>query len=116
MAWQQYGERRYYYRSIRHGDQVRKDYFGAGKGAQLASSIDALSQAEIKAERETARHERQIFGEAVSIMNRLNAWSDLLFAAAFLAAGFHRPRRHSWRKWRDGRAFLESARRAHSWR
>src|SRR5436190_1019339 len=33
MAWEKYGERRYYYRSVRRDGKVKKIYYGAGPAA-----------------------------------------------------------------------------------
>src|SRR5207248_1754625 len=110
MAWERSGKRKYFYRSVRNGDKVRRDYYGAGQGGQIAAAADALNHAERKAHRETARKERKVLHDAVALVLRLNEWCDLVTAAALLAAGFHRPRRHDWRVWRYGREFLKRSR------
>jgi hypothetical protein len=110
MAWERHGDRTFFYRSVRRQGAVEKIYYGGGEAGQTAAAIHSLSQAECHAEQKIAQRERQILQDATSVLHRLNAWCDLIAAAALYAAGFHRARRHQWRSWRNGKAVLKKHR------
>jgi hypothetical protein len=69
---------------------------------RIAANFIALRQAEQQVEALAQRREKQTLEAAVG----LNRWCNLLVAGAMLAAGFHRPGRHAWRKWNLGRKTL----------
>jgi hypothetical protein len=107
MAWEKYGERRYYYRSVRRDGQVKKLYYGAGPTGQLAAAVDALRRAERQAEEAVRRAARDRLDAALALTRDLSRGCELLAAATLLAAGLHRPSRHPWRIWRDGHKVLK---------
>src|SRR4051794_5358156 len=106
MAWEKHGERSYFYRSIRRDSKVKKLYYGAGPTGHLAAEVDALRRAERQAEADARKAQRDRLDAAVALTRDLSAGCDLLAAATLLAAGYHRPSRHRWRTWRDGRRAL----------
>jgi hypothetical protein len=106
MAWETRGKRKYYYRSVRDNDRVRKVYYGTGYMGNLAASADSLRRAEWEADENEIRTLRNQMHAVLSLARELSRMTDLLVAATLLAAGFHRPYRGGWRKWRDGRKAL----------
>ena len=107
MAWEKHGERSYFYRSVRHDGKVVKVYYGAGPVGRLAAEVDARCRAEQKAEIETRKARKDRLDAAMTLTRDLSEGCELLAAATLLAAGFHRPSRHPWRIWRDGRRTLK---------
>jgi hypothetical protein len=103
MAWEKHGARTYYYRSVRQDGRVRKLYYGAGAVGKIAAEVDALRRAEQAAAETSRREHRNQLDAAMGLTQKLNRECDVLTAAELLAAGFHRPSRHSWRIWRNGR-------------
>jgi hypothetical protein len=106
VAWEKRGTRKYFYRSVRTGGRVRKLYYGAGLVGELAASVDALRRAERRAVEQALREERTRLDAAAALTRDLSRGCELLAAATLLTAGFHRPCRHDWRVWRDGRRAL----------
>jgi hypothetical protein len=102
MAWEKRGERNYYYRAARLSGQVRKAYFGTGPVAVLAAGEDALYRAEQNAEADRRRQKRNRLDAAVAVNRKMTEACNLLATATLLVAGYHRPSRHFWRRWRNG--------------
>jgi hypothetical protein len=109
MAWEAHGNRKYFYRSVWHEGRVKKLYYGAGPLGQLAANADALRRAEAKAIQEARRAHADRLDIAQELTRTLSQGCALLVAATLLAAGYHRPGRHSWRRWRNGRRALKQA-------
>ena len=107
MAWVKRGERAYFYRSVRSQGRVTKEYHGAGPAGQLAANADALRQAERKASAQDRRAAQDRLDAALALTRDLSRGCELLAAATLLAAGYHRPSRHAWRTWRNGRRALD---------
>jgi hypothetical protein len=101
MPWEMRGNVAHFYRNVRRDGAPSKIYYGAGRGAKIAAGITVLRQAERTAAKEAARHEIELLDRLLSLTRDVNEWADLLMSAALFAAGFHRPRRHTWRGWRD---------------
>jgi hypothetical protein len=112
MAWEKHGDRTYFYRSVRCDGQVKKVYYGGGPAGQLAAQVEALRRAERQAEENIRRTARDQLDAAVALTRDLARWCEFLAAGTLLAAGFHRPNRHSWRIWRHGCKALRTALRA----
>jgi hypothetical protein len=108
MAWEKRGAGTYYYRSVRCAGKVKKLYYGAGPTGRLAANADALHRAERVAAEQAHKAEKDQLNMAIWLTHDLSRCCDLLAAAALLAAGFHRPGRHSWRLWRNGRRTLNA--------
>ena len=99
MAYQRGG---YWYRSVRNGRQVGKEYLGAGELGALVAQFDALEAERRAWEREELR--ATIEGQA-AIDAKLDAAGAALRAltrAALLANGYHQ-HKGTWRKARHGR-------------
>lgn len=101
MGWEERGNRSYYYRKRRIGDQVRSEYMGRGELGDLCAAEDRLERRARKAERDALRAAQQAEAE---VDRRLAAHEQQLRAlteAALAAAGF-RKHRGQWRKRRNG--------------
>jgi hypothetical protein len=106
MAWEERGQQKYFYRSVRQGGRVMKVYYGGGEVGRLAAAADALRRAEADAAAE-ARLEHQVrLEEALALTRALRRTIEVLTNATLLAAGYHRHDRHPWRKWRHGQQAL----------
>jgi hypothetical protein len=109
MAWEKRGKNKYFYRSTRVDGRVVKVYHGAGLVGELAAGVDALRRAERKAEVDLRRQKKSELDAAVALSREFNEECNLLTTATLLVAGFHRPSRHSWRRWKDGRKEVRQA-------
>jgi hypothetical protein len=103
MAWAWRGNHRYYYRSVRAGGQVTKEYVGTGPLAELCAAIDAEQRAEREAKRDAWRQER---AKMDAIDSQLGAWWDastMILKAVLYSEGFYQHDRGEWRKRRPVR-------------
>ena len=96
MGWELRGTRRFYYKSQRFGDQVRKIYLGRGYPAQLAESLDAES----RARRASAKAISSAYEAAIAPAERATSAFEcsvkLLNEATLTLAGFRRHRHGQW--------------------
>ena len=93
MAWEQRGNRRYYYRKRRQGGRVSSEYVGAGELAGAAAALDTL-------EREVRRAERQRRAQLRALDAHIGQVSDLIRAltdAVLLINDYH-THKGQWRK------------------
>ena len=101
MAWELRRGRRYYYRSVRVGSHVRKQYFGTGEAALLAlNHASQQRQNKLKAAQALAALQAMLI-QLDHISDELEAGCDLLTQAALMVAGYHRRNRGAWRRKRD---------------
>ena len=108
MGWFKRDTKRYYFRSVRDGDAVRKIYFGAGPVAEMAAQADRIKQYEKQRERELWQQQQALIDAAVNEYERLHEGAELLRDAELHTAGFHRWDRHRWQGWVDGRKVMQS--------
>jgi hypothetical protein len=101
MGWERQG--RYYYRSRKVGGRVVRQYFGAGRGAELVAQMDALEREEREATRAARRAERAELEALEGALERMCQQAELLARAALVAAGFRQHKRGEWRKKRGNR-------------
>ena len=101
MAWEE-RERggRYYYRSVRDGGRVRKEYVGAGEAAEaLARADETIRRArelELERERERELAEAERLGALAAPLLELAEAAEVL-ARAHLVAGGYRGHKGEWR-------------------
>ena len=101
MPWQQQGNKRYYYRSMRvHGRPVRR-FVGSGPVAELAAAADDLCRLERAIHARERHAEQERLAAAAAPLLGLCEVTDDLACAALLAAGFHRHDRGAWRRRRE---------------
>lgn len=98
VAWAWRGSHRYYYRSVRDGGRVTKQYVGKGPFAELHAQMDAEEQAEREAKREAWRRKR---AEMDAIDAQIGEWWDagtVLLKAVLYSEGYYQHDRGEWRK------------------
>jgi hypothetical protein len=104
MALEKRGCRSYYYRGIRDGERVRKEYIGAGEFAEALARADAaikrIKQAEREAELQRVREEVEHLEALAAPVLEIDEAAEVL-ARAHLIAGGYRNRRGEWRRARN---------------
>ena len=101
MSWIQRGPHTYYYRSVRHGGRVTKEYLGTGPLAELAAAADVEQREERDAARAVWRQER---ADLEALDQQLDAWwnaSRVLLTATLYTEGYYQHDRGEWRKRAD---------------
>jgi hypothetical protein len=98
MAWDQRGNRAYYYRSVRSGTSVTKEYAGGGLVGVLAEQFEAERQEQRAYELERRRRERDCWADLERSARELDDLAELLMAASLTLAGYHRHDRGEWRR------------------
>src|SRR5688572_14077483 len=81
MAWEQRGNRSYYYRSVRVGTRVTKEYAGGGLMGTLAEQFEAERREQRAYEQAHAARERQLWAELERPTGELDDLVDLLLGA-----------------------------------
>ena len=88
MAWEKRGDsRRYYYKSVRHGDKVRKVYCGKGSAAEIAAQTAEIKRAARTRRTEAWRRVRASYEDAANVVEQLNHETDCIVKAVLIAAG-----------------------------
>ena len=101
MAWEQRGNRSYYYHSSRRGGRVVKEYFGTGRVADLRAQLDGLTLERRAIKRQDRLAERGRCDALEARILELIQLTDALVAATLTVAGYHRHDRGAWRRRRD---------------
>ena len=102
MAWEQRGNRTYYYRSRKVDGRVVKEYVGAGPTADLIAAYDEAARERQREERERVRAEARRLADLAAHYEAFSRAADALTTATLLAAGYRQHARGAWRKRRDG--------------
>src|SRR5215203_4556098 len=100
MGWEERRGHQYYYRSVREGKRVRKEYAGGGVLGQLAAEIDELERLQRKEEEASWREERERLERSAAFLQELEEAAEILIRAELLVAGFHK-RKGEWRRRRE---------------
>jgi hypothetical protein len=98
MAWEQRGNRAYYYRSVRSGTRVTKEYAGGGLMGELAAEFEAERREQRDCERAQAERERQGWAALEQPTRELDDLVDLLMGPRLAVEGYHRHDRGEWRR------------------
>ena len=98
MAWEQRGNRDYYYRSVRVGGRVVKEYGGGGLMGYLAAESDEDRRDERAARRERERVERERWAALEAQSDDMTELTDALAGVALALAGYRRHARGEWRR------------------
>ena len=100
MGWEERRGRPYYYRSVREGKRVRKEYGGGGTLGQLAAQLDELERLQREEEEASWREERERLERSAGFLQELEEAAQILIRAELLVAGFHK-RKGEWRRLRE---------------
>jgi hypothetical protein len=98
MAWEQRGNRSYYYRSVRSGTRVTKEYAGGGLMGALGEQFDAEQREQRAHERARFKKERARCAALEQPTRELDEIADTVTAAILESAGFRRHDRGDWRR------------------
>jgi len=96
MAWEERSGSRYYYRSVREGKRVRKEYVGAGEAAELAAHADDTLRSVRELEAAEGRAEVERLAELAAPVAQLCEMAEILARAELVASGYHR-HKGQWR-------------------
>lgn len=97
MAWEQRGNRNYFYRKKRTGGKVQSDYVGSGDAAGLIERYEQIEKQRAEAAAEElaeARAKAEAIDEQINELSEIN---QTLVDALFLLNGFYR-HKGQWRK------------------
>jgi len=100
MGWEERRGRLYYYRSVREGKRVRKEYIGSGALGQILAQLDELNRLQREVEEASWREERERLQRSAGFLQDLEEAAEILTRAQLLAAGFHK-RKGEWRRLRE---------------
>ena len=96
MAWEERRGSRYYYRSVRVGERVRKEYVGAGEAAELAAHADETLRSIRESKAAEGRAEVERLAELAAPGAELCEMAGVLARAELVVAGYHR-HKGQWR-------------------
>ena len=101
MGWEtrERGATSYYYRSVREGDRVRKEYVGGGALGQAAAELDEVKRRLREEEVAYWREERERLEQNAAFLCELEEAAEVLTRAHLLANGCHRIK-GQWRRQR----------------
>ena len=100
MALEYRAGRPYYYRHVRDGEKIRKEYVGSGIVAELASEADRIARERAAAEKDRNERELELLEALIVPILELNQAAETLVRAEFVASGYHR-RKREWRRTRE---------------
>jgi hypothetical protein len=103
VAWEERGGRRYYYRSVRRGARVVKEYVGTGPLAEATAQLDEEDRKRRKEEAEAWKEEAKRMEELEAPIEELCDAAETLARAALFAAGYRQHNRGEWRLRRGDR-------------
>jgi hypothetical protein len=96
VAWETKDGNRYYYRSVRDGERVRKEYVGKGEIAELIAHATEARRLAREDRRERERDELERLEALVAPVQELDGQAEALVGALLVAAGY-RKRKGEWR-------------------
>ncbi len=100
MAWEKRGGRYYYYRSVRDGELVRKEYVGAGEFAEVLARSDETRRLIRELDRDRDRAELERLEALAAPVLEIAEATEILTCAALVAGGYHR-HKGEWRQARE---------------
>ena len=97
MGWEvRNGAGPYFYRSVRSGDRVKKEYCGGGRLGRLAAQLDELERQQREEETTYWREERERLERSAAFLHELEEAAKVLVRAHLLASGCHQ-HKGQWR-------------------
>jgi hypothetical protein len=100
MGWEERRGRLYYYRSVREGKRVRKEYVGGGALGQLIAQRDQLERLQRDEEETSWQRKSERLERSAGFVRELEEAAEILTRAEFLVAGY-RKRKGEWRRLRE---------------
>ena len=100
MGWEERRGRLYYYRSVREGKRVRKEYVGGGSFGQLLAQIDERERLQREEEEAACKEEQERLQRSAEFLRELEEAAEILSRAQLLADGFHK-HKGEWRRLRE---------------
>jgi hypothetical protein len=97
MGWEERRGHSYYYRSVRVGTRVRKEYVGGGDLGQLVARLDELERLQRKEEEAFCKGERERLQRSAAFLQELEEAGEVLTRAHLLASGCHQ-HKGQWRR------------------
>ena len=97
MAWEERSGRRYYYRSVRRGGRVVKEYLGTGPVAEATAQLDEEDRRRREEAAEAWKEERRRMEALEAPIEDLCDAAETLARAALVAAGYRQHNRGEWR-------------------
>jgi len=79
----------YYYRSVREGERVKKEYVGGGLLGQVAAKLDEIERLRKKEEVASWEVEREHIERSAAFLHELTEAAEVLVRAHLLASGCH---------------------------
>jgi hypothetical protein len=89
----------YYYRSVRKGERVRKEYVGGGALGEVAAELDEVKRRQRQEESAYWREERERLERSAAFVRELEEAAEVFIRAQLLASGFHK-HKGQWRRQR----------------
>ncbi|MFN7948464.1 MAG: hypothetical protein U0Z53_24140 [Blastocatellia bacterium] len=103
MAWEQRGNRQYYYRKQRIGNRVVSIYKGRRtKTSELLATMDEGRRQERMINRQMLREEREEFSAMDAEIEEISELMETLVEATLVATG-HYNHKGEWRRKRNGK-------------
>jgi len=97
VAWEERGGRRYYYRSVRRGGRVVKEYVGAGPVAEATAQLDEDDRRRREGAAVSWKEEMMRMEALEAPIEELCDAAETLARAALVAAGYRQHNRGEWR-------------------
>ena len=101
MAWEERGSRRYYYRSVRRGSRVVKEYVGTGPVAEATAQLDEENRLRREEEAQAWKEEARRMEALEAPIAELCGAAETLARAALVATEYRQHNRGEWRLRRD---------------
>jgi hypothetical protein len=96
MAWEERRGNRYYYRSVRDGERVRKEYVGAGEVTEALARADETIRCIRELEAAERRAEVERLAQLDAPVAQLYEMVEVLARAELVVAGYYR-HKGQWR-------------------
>ncbi len=102
MGWEQRGRGAgsYYYRSVREGTRVKKEYVGGGLSGWLAAEGDRIDRERREAQALNEKKDLERLQALASPVAELSEAAEVLVRAHLIAGGCHR-HKGEWRRTRE---------------
>jgi hypothetical protein len=105
VGWEERGGKLYYYRSVRDGKRVNKEYVGRGELAEAFAHADEAIRRAHELGRVREREERERLEDLAAPALEVGEAATVLARASLVALGYHE--HHG--EWRRRREFRDSA-------